>query len=227
MIAHAQHFATKVTERRRKLGMTFLDVNHNGGPSAPTVAKAEAGELDDPRPSTLSKFDAGLRWLPGSAAGAYWDGDDPKPREGAGRQTVLAPTSGTVALPLDQILGLMTAQGQLHDVIDRRQDESIPADEIRPIARALDHHISVVVGTFVTDMLERNHKSHNDATLPLLQYAFAELLAPPVSDDDPARSEKLYRRWLLGNIDPLDDTLVTDFRRRLRRRTKQREEGAT
>jgi hypothetical protein len=203
--------------------MTFLDVNRNGGPTAPTVAKAEAGDLDDPRPSTLSKFDAGLRWMPGSAAGTYWDGDEPEPAEGKRRQSaVLEPAAASVALPLDRVLALMTTQSKLNDLIDGSA-ESVARDLIRPIADELNGHLSAIVGVFATDLLERNRSQDSATIQPLLEYTFAELLANPVPDDDLDREEKLYRRWLLGNAEGIGPDLDLSFARRLRQRRAIRE----
>ena len=224
MVAHQQHFATKVLERRKKLGMTFLDLHRSGGPTAPTVAKAEAGTLADPRPSTLSKFDVGLRWIPGSAAGAYWDGDEPEPREEIAKRTVLKPSPGAIAVSLDQILALMGTQAQLNDLIDDGCEDVITLAEIRPIARELNQHVSAIVGRFVTDLLERNHSENGQTIQPLLEYALAELLSPAVGTEDPERNKKLYRRWLLGKTQDLDAGLEASFRRQLGRSSQPREE---
>lgn len=204
--------------------MTFIDVKRNGGPTAPTLAKAEAGELDDPRPSTLSKFDVGLRWHAGSAASTYWDGDEPRPRDhSSGGMAALEPTAGSVSLPLDQILALMRAQGQLNDVADQ-SGKTVALSQLRPLIQALNDGVSSIVGVFVTDMLERNH-SRSSALQPLLEYAFAELLSAPVSPEDPDRDEKSYRRWLLGNTDGISKKLQASFEDRLHRRAMQHEEG--
>jgi hypothetical protein len=221
--AHPQHFATKVSERRKRLGMTFLDVHRNGGPTAPTLAKAEAGALEDPRPSTLSKFDAGLRWISGSAASTYWDGNEPRPQEESRRRAVLEPAPGGVVLPLDRILALMTTQAELNDLISDRSEHTVQTGEIQPMVNGLNQHISAIVGLFVTDLLERNHTKDRGSIQPLLEYAFAELLSTPVSADDPERYEKLYRRWLVGKSDGIGSELETSFRRRFRRRNYPRE----
>jgi hypothetical protein len=223
--AHLEHFAATIADRRKQLGMTYLDVNRHGGPTAPTVAKAEAGALEDPRQSTLSKFDLALKWMPGSAAGTYWHGDDPKPREESRKRaerTVLEPAAATVALPLDRILDLMTTQAQLNDVMDAPA-EAVPSAAIRPIVQALNQHTSAIVGLFVTDLLERNYTRNRQPIQPLLEYAFAELLSAPVSADDANRDERLYRRWLLGDTDGIDPDRQESFRRRLRRRKYPRE----
>jgi hypothetical protein len=219
VIGHREHFATRVSERRRNLGLTLVGVNRNGGPTAPTLAKAEAGGLEDPRPSTLSKFDAGLRWLPGSAAGAYWEGDEPTPCDKTETSAVLEPADGTVALPLACILAIMTAQNELSGLIDDRTGQAVSAAEIRPLINLLNEHLSAVVGLFVTDLLERNYTERHRPMQPMLEFAFAELLSAPVSSDDPAKTEKLYRRWLLGCAEAQNAEFEASLRRRLRRRT--------
>lgn len=207
-----------VSQRRQSLGMTLMDVNRRGGPTAPTLIKAEAGGLEDPRPSTLSKFDVGLRWLPGSAASVYWGDDEPQPEEQAGKHAELATAANNVALPLERILAMMTIQTQLNDVVDGHSHEPISPGKLRPIVNALNEHLSAMAGLYVTDLLERNHTHGNQPMQPLLEYAFAELLSAPVSADDPEKLEKLYRRWLLGHLENIDTDLEASFRRRLRRR---------
>lgn len=224
MVAHAKHFAAKVSQRRRRLGMTFTDVNRNGGPTAPTVAKAEAGGLDDPRPSTLSKFDTGLRWQPGSAASTYWDGEEPRPCETPSPRSPLEPAGGNVSLPLERVLALMKTQGQLNDLVEQ-PGKSVSSERLKPLVEALNVEISSILGVFVTELLERNHSS-GTAMQPLLEYAFAELLAAPVSPKDPDRDEKLYRRWLLGNTHEMSVKQQRVFELRLRSRLQQAGEAS-
>jgi hypothetical protein len=197
--------------------MTVLDVNRNGGPTAPTVLKAEAGALEDPRPSTLSKFDAGLGWMSGSAASTYWDGNEPRPREDAPKRAFLEPAAGGVVLPLDRILAMMTTQAELNQLISNRSEQSVQVSEIQPMVDALNQHISAIVGLFVTDLLERNQTTDRQPIQPLLEYTFAELLSSPVSADDPEREEKLYRRWLLGKGNGISSELEASFQKRFRR----------
>lgn len=204
--------------------MTFVDVKRNGGPTAPTLAKAEAGELDDPRPSTLSKFDIGLRWQAGSAASTYWDGDEPQPCEDSPERVAsLELSSGYVSLQLDHVLALMKTQQQLNDLIDT-SGPAVALDQLQPLIKSLNSEVSSIIGVFVTDMLERNH-SQNSALQPLLKFAFAELLAAPISPDDPDTTEKLYRRWLLGNSHGIDAELQASFEDRLRRGGVSREDS--
>lgn len=222
MTAHVEHFAAEVSQRRRRLGMTVLDVNRNGGPTAPTVAKAEAGELGDPRPSTLSKFDAALRWQPGSAASIYWDGKEPRPREvPARRRVALEPGPGRVSLPLDRVLALMRTQAQLNDML-RAASKTVATVELEPLVANLNAEISDIVGLFVTDLLEHNYTDNSTTIQPLLEYAFAELLAAPISAEDPDREDKLYRRWLLGNTDGISSAEAAAFHRRLSQRNATR-----
>jgi hypothetical protein len=202
--------------------MTVLDVNRNGGPTAPTVLKAEAGALEDPRPSTLSKFDVGLAWTSGSAASTYWDGTEPRPQEDVHQRAVLAPAPGGVVLPLDRVLAMMTTQAELNQLISDRSEQSVQTCEIQPMVQALNHHISVIVGLFVTDLLERNPTTDGQPIQPLLEYTFAELLSAPVSADDPEREEKLYRRWLLGKGNGISSELEASFQKRYRRLNRPR-----
>jgi hypothetical protein len=218
MIAHPEHFANSVAQRRKGLGLTFVDVNVMGGPTAPTVAKAEAGELADPRPSTLSKFDVGLQWIAGSSARAYWEGEHPRPAERAAKMPVLNSGSGTIELPLGTVLQLMSAQKRLNDIADAATSPTIPVSELIGVVESLNSHLSTIVGHFVTDLLERNYSTVAQQSQPLIEFAFDELLSAPVSRSDPDRIEKLYRRWLLGKPSRISPDLEADFRHRLRRK---------
>lgn len=218
---HMQHFAAKVSERRRLLGLTLVDVHRSGGPTAPTLMKAEAGELDLPRPSTLSKFDTGLQWMPGSAARTYWDGQEPRPRERSRTTRPLEPGTDAVWLPLEHALQLLVAQSRLTELVDGAH-RPVAVSELEPLVDRLRDTISMIVGHFVTDLLERNRTEDRQTTQPLIEFAFAELLSEPVDDDDPERLEKLYRRWLLGKASELPDDTIASFRRRWRRQTRSR-----
>jgi hypothetical protein len=211
---HQRHFGVKVAERRRRLGLTLVDVNQNGGPTAPTLAKAEAGALDDPRPSTLSKFDTALQWTPGSAARAYWEGVEPNPRER--RHRPLERGAGSISLRIDQVLALMATQSKLDELVSQQAGGHINASLVAEAIATLRSPISDIVGQFVTDLLERNYQEKSETMQPVIGYAFAELLSPPVDRDDRQREEKLYRRWLLGKHTEVPSDLQAAFRRKWR-----------
>ncbi|MDI9979376.1 XRE family transcriptional regulator [Rhodococcus sp. IEGM 1307] len=207
-----QRFAAKVAERRKLLNLTIGGLKAAGGPTPPVVTQAERAELQNPRPSTLSKFDVGLQWSPGSAARVYWDGGEPTVREKV--KQPLATGGGAMTVSLQTVLRLMSAQQVLHDLSDKNQPIA-PAD-LRGARDDVDACVSTVAGAFITDLLERNYGEDGSTTHPLLEYAFTELLSPPVSDDDPNAEEKWYRRWLFGKTTDLDPTMIKRFHRRLR-----------
>ncbi|KAF0849192.1 helix-turn-helix domain-containing protein [Nocardia caishijiensis] len=210
-VGRAQYLGAKVHERRRQLNLTINDVKRAGGPTGPTVVKAEAGQLDEPRPSTLAKFDQALRWTAGSAARIFWDGEEPTPvREPA--LPVLDPGSAEVALPVEAMLQLLGTQRRLADYVDRLDAES---SELAAISLNLDEQISAIVGSFVTDLLERNHgRGELDGIHPLLEFAFGDLLGGK-GDGAGESEEQLYRRWLAGKRPHLPPDLVRRFQARL------------
>lgn len=221
--AHIELFALRILERRKELGLTIRDVNHHGGPTAPTVAKAEAGALQDPRPSTFAKFDAGLGWSPGTAAKIYWNGVDPQAGEGEsrGQPAALEPAAGLVCVPLQGVLDLVGSLSALNRLLERRlRDEVIDVKELQEAAAWLNDRVGGIVAQFVTALLERNY-SQRQRMQPLIECAFSELLTAPVSDEDPDREERLYRRWLLGKGYGVTAELSASFRRRLRSSSRQ------
>ncbi|MFD3705780.1 hypothetical protein ACFWUP_21790 [Nocardia sp. NPDC058658] len=204
---HDEFFARVVHDRRTTLGLTMLEVRERGGPAVPTQVEAERGALrTNVKPSTFAKFDAGLGWMPGSAVAAYREGHQPATIAQQPPSRTLEPGANAVAIELEQILGLLDAQRELHISLTSTLDRAIP----EAVGR-LDQAVSAIVGPFVTDILERNRDQH---THPLIEIAFAEALAAPVSTDAPESTERLYRRWLIGRADTLDEATRQQFERR-------------
>lgn len=209
---HPEHLGGKVRERRRHLNLTLDGVRAAGGPTGPTIVRTEAGELQDPRPSTLTKFDDALQWTPGSAARVFWDHGNPSPLS-AVRPNNLDPGVAAVPLPLQLVLDLLTTQRRLNDFTETRDSDS---DELRAICASLTTNVSGVVGMFVTDLLERNYVENGTPGVhPLLEYAFGDVLDGPVTDGDPSSEELLYRRWLMGKTTGLSPNTMRDFKIRL------------
>lgn len=75
--AYPELFGVAVAARRRQLELSIAALHAAGGPTKPVVMRAEHCEYSNPRPSTLTKFDTGLSWKPGTAAGLYWTGIHP------------------------------------------------------------------------------------------------------------------------------------------------------
>lgn len=205
---HPFWFATCVSSRRRQRNLTIVGLRDAGGPTKPVVLMAERGELTNPRPSTLRKFDTGLSWKPGSAANVYWEGAQPV---ALGRAPYKAGT-GSIAVGLDPLTSLLAAQRDIHAKVDGLEATTSGVDDLRAALRNLDVAVSAIAGSFVTETLERNHGQHNKT----IDSAIAALLERPVSDDDPEREEKLYRRWLYGNAIEIDQPTAKRFARRLK-----------
>lgn len=70
-------FGVAVAARRRQLELSIAALHAAGGPTKPVVMRAERCEYSNPRPSTLTKFDKGLKWKPGTAAELFWAGVHP------------------------------------------------------------------------------------------------------------------------------------------------------
>jgi hypothetical protein len=210
---HPEHFGNAVRERRQYLNLTLDGVKAAGGPTGPTVVRTEAGELEDPRPSTLAKFDDALQWQPGSAAKVFWDGAQPRARAAPSR--ALDPGVATVALPLEFVLDLMSTHRQLNDLADAASGHG----QLQAVRTSFNGQISALVGMFVTDLLERNAGHEDGLAHPLLEYAFGELLSGDVFDHDGEVSEeRLYRRWLMGKATTLSPAVTRKFRLRLAER---------
>ncbi|WP_280390167.1 hypothetical protein [Nocardia wallacei] len=106
------------------------------------------------------------------------------------------------------MLPLLEAQRSLH---------TAPISELPKAIEQLDEAISGIVGPFVTSILEANRGTQ---VHPLIEIAFGEALAAPVSPDDPDATEKQYRRWLIGRADGLDNATQQAFERRYRTRNQ-------
>lgn len=202
---HPEWFATCAGSRRKQRNLSIEALHSAGGPTKPVVVLAESGRLSNPRPSTLSKFDTGLNWKPGSAAEVFWEGGQPT---SIGR-TAYKSGKGSVSVGLDPLMELLAAQKNLHD---RIEDPSVPdSGALRDALGQLDKAVSAVAGVFVTEVLERNYGQDQKT----INSTIADLLEPPLESHDPEYDEKLYRRWLFGKDLQLDKTTVKRFRRRL------------
>ena len=210
---HAKFFGTKVRDRRQDLNLTHESLRKAGGPTGPTIVRAEAGRLTEPRPTTLAKFDAGLQWRQGSAARTYWEGVEPIPaRDSGGRR--LIPTEGVIPMTMTQALDLMNVHKQVNHLYETDPDAYT---DLEPIVRGINQHVSTVVGLFVTNILELNYDDVGGGVHPLLENAFGEVLSAEVDDHDPSRDDKRYRRWLMHQLDGVEAAEERKFRSRLRR----------
>jgi hypothetical protein len=210
----AKHFATVVQARRRQLNLTMAGLHANGGPTVPTLVRTEQGDLLSPRPDTLAKFDRGLKWEPGAAARAYWEGRPPHPVKSGSPFIVGEPT---MPLSVEKLLSLMAVQRELH-TLTQGQDP-VPVPTLQAVVDRLNTEVSSIVGLFVTDLLERNRGE--ESVHPSFGVVLENALSTPVDPSDPEAEEKLYRRWLMNWTDGIDDTSKERFALRYAR--KQRE----
>lgn len=210
-------FGRIVRERRLKLGLTQDDVFVAGGPSDTTQTRVERGGGPEPSVSTLNKFDAALRWEPGSAA-RTWRGGHPTP--------VPDPISVHGASPAAFALGPMEVPVSLEELTKLLDIHStlVTASEADPdnalLTRAVSEmkeFVSSLTGTWVTEILERNAHAANGIPV-MIEFAFSSHLAAPVDLSSPEAEERLYRRWLAGRTDNISDEQEADFTERLARR---------
>lgn len=204
---HPEWFATCVSTRRKQRNLSIDALHTAGGPTKPVVVLAENGKLTNPRPSTLAKFDAGLRWKPGSAAEVFWQGGSPI---ALGRSTY-KPGSGDVSLGIDRVSKLLAVQQKAHEQFGHSGEFESNVESRRDFLRQLDDAVSLVAGVWVTDVLERNYGQDPRA----ISSTITELLELPIEPDDPEYDEKLYRRWLFGKDVQPDPATIRRFRRRL------------
>ncbi|MFI1919343.1 hypothetical protein [Nocardia sp. NPDC020380] len=179
------------------------------GPSVSTQVEAEANRLrKNVHASTFERYDEVHGWLPGSALAAYRDGRPPIVINGDRRP--LEPGVTSLNISLDQLLPLLNAHHALRSATVTQW-----ADAVDGIGKA----IGALVAPFATDLLEQNRGQQPH---PLIELAFGEALAEPVSPDDPDREEKLYRRWLMGRGEELDEGTFKRFEDRFESRQGKR-----
>lgn len=204
---HPEWFATCVGTRRKQRNLSIDALRAAGGPTKPVVVLAEGGKLVNPRPSTLSKFDTGLKWKPGSAADVFWQGGLPTV---IGRSTYKS-GNGNAPLKVESVTKLLAAQKNAHEQFGHFGEFESDAKNRRDFLRQLDDAVSIVAGVWLTDVLERNYGQDQRA----INSTIVDLLELPIDPDDPEYDEKLYRRWLFGKNVQLDAAGIKRFRRRL------------
>ncbi|MGW5313097.1 helix-turn-helix domain-containing protein [Nocardia thailandica] len=211
-LARQKRFGRIIRQRRDELGLTQLQIGDLGGPSAPTIRKIEDGEAAIST-STLNKLDGPLRWHPGSAARTYAGGEPSSSAAltaGAPRASVV---SGPDAIPFDivDLTGLLAAAGRLDGLLRTRGDAD---PELSAAVGEVNGVVSRLSARYATTMLERNG-GPGRALHPLVEMAFAHLLAVPAEAGDPVDlDERRYRRWLAGRDDQVDQATTARFRAR-------------
>ncbi|WP_280404862.1 hypothetical protein [Nocardia brasiliensis] len=215
---HPEFFGEVVKARREYLSLTMAEVRLEGGPAQTTMVRTERGELDNPSKKIFAKFDQALRWVPGSAAAAYWSRQQPVPHEPARPAPPLQLPGSDVEVPLDQITALMGLQRDLNTADEAGR--GLSAEAVQDLATRLNQEVSLIVGRWATTMLERNRGQ--GGAHPGLEVLFSDALSSPVDPDDPNAEERLYRRWLAGGreVAGIGEALREKFE--LRFQTRQR-----
>ena len=200
----AEQLRAAVLARRDQLKFSRRQVSLNGGPSEPTLLKIERGQGDDLGAATFRKLDIGLQWEAGSAARAV-EGGTPT----AAARSAIAFAPGGLVVPVSAVAEVTKLVGELQDLADTTQDDSL---------RALSDRLSVAIrpiyGSYVTNVLETNRRSSPGGLAAILQL-LGPFLDEPIPTDVGDVSEWQYRRWLAGQTDGLTKAQEQRFQRRL------------
>jgi hypothetical protein len=200
----AERLRAAVLARRDQLKFSRRQVSLNGGPSEPTLLKIERGQGDDLGAATFRKLDIGLQWEAGSAARVAVGGT---PAAAARSDVALA--SGGLSVPVAAVAEVTKLVGELQDLADVREDESL-----RSISERLALAIRPIYGSYVTSVLEANRRSSPGGLAAILQL-LGPFLDEPIPTDAADVSEWKYRRWLAGQTDGLTKAQEQRFQRRL------------
>lgn len=94
-------FSEAVAQRRKRLNLTYQEIEAAGGPSSPTMLSIEQGRKRSIRESTFAKLDIALQWPAGTARREYADDT--------------ASSTPTFTRDRDRLADLQTAYRQLLD----------------------------------------------------------------------------------------------------------------
>ncbi|SEB29204.1 hypothetical protein SAMN04490239_0043 [Rhodococcus koreensis] len=214
-------FGAVVAARRSWLGLTRDQVHAAGGPADTTLARIEnpTSTTAPPRARTLRRLDEGLRWSPGSAARTLAGGEpDPLDVESTEDSELSAAPNplnfSKLEISVELVRGLLTTADAVYDVLTRRDlpEAWMPvaekaADELASIIRKLS-------AAYATEVLERAGGPGRVLT-PAVEMAYREHLSSSAQSADPEiAEEQLYRRWLAGKEQDLDEVTREAFVRR-------------
>lgn len=211
-------FGKVVAARRARLALTRFEVRDAGGPSDTTLGNIENDTLGRaPSPAVLRKLDQGLRWSRGSAADVL-AGGDPVPLESLSNRNsglrVPSTEPDAIVLPLDEVNNLLGLHRQLNAVHESCRGADPPLDELDHVIAGFNAFVSRVAGRYATAVLERSG-GPGKTLAPMAEMAFGPLLDKPTVDYDPVEhEEQLYRRWLAGRRDEIDEEMDARFRDR-------------
>ena len=189
--------ARAVFRRRRELGLTRLDLSQLGGPSDTTIARIEAPTVKTafPRPSTLRRLDAGLRWATGSAAGCLIlrepiplnSGDSAPRAHGYLREP------DTVELPTELIHQIITTL----DAINLNPSGSNTA--VKRLQDVADAMRWAYLTREVEDLRTAGSEIPDHLAIGIMSALMCTAGTEPARRD--GHADRLYLRWLVG----LDD----------------------
>lgn len=214
-------FGAVVAARRRWLGLTRDQVHAAGGPADTTLARIEnpTPTTAPPRARTLRRLDEGLRWSPGSAARTLAGGEpDPLDTESAENSEPSAPANplnfSKLEISVELVRGLLTTSDVVYDVLTR---QDLPASCMPAAEKAADELASIIrklSAAYATEVLERAGGPGRVLT-PAVEMAYREHLSSSVQSADPdVAEEQLYRRWLAGKEQDLDEITRDAFHQR-------------
>lgn len=192
-----------------------MEVTEKGGPSDTTQRRVEAGEPFSISQSTLRKYDQGLNWRDGAAAGLLSSSPSlatveaqTARRSEAQRQAehVLQETTDSLRRLLNPLMTVVERTSMIlqdpavsQDVRDQALESVIPA------VIALVDHLPLIVKEFPME-------SQIAVVTAVAQHARGEGSAPEVSRADAARIEEIHERHL-DVVERLDGIQLPSRRR--------------
>ena len=192
-----------VAARRRSLGLSYLEVQQQGGPSDTRTRAIENGTGPELRSSTLQKLDVALRWAPGSARSILSGGSPvPRPPVDSPVQPRASLVEGDFVVSNSEIAEMVASLRELDRQFQSANNAVIADPELHNAYVRHTSVVSTIVGHWVTSLLERNYRAGQD--LPaILELALGPYLDAEMVHDRSDADEQLYRRWLAGRDVPM------------------------
>ncbi|GGG01448.1 hypothetical protein GCM10007304_14290 [Rhodococcoides trifolii] len=139
------------------------------------------------------------------------DGGEAVVRSGTGH-TPFVPGPDEVLVSLPVISELIAASGDFEKLLADNPE----IDGLDTAVRRLHKALHPLYGQFVTGLFEENRRA-NGALSPVFA-VFSRLLDEPNDSENPAEyEERMYRRWLAGRSDGVDNQTIERFEKRLGR----------
>lgn len=185
-----------VAARREELGLSQIDVWHNGGPSNSTLTGIENGTAKSVSTSTMRKLDASLNWAPGSAR-VILLGEEPvaistnkltvgpvQPAEPQPGEEIWSGSAHPV--PGHHILNLMIANARLNSVTNAVERNEASASDLVHAAKGMGDAIAPIMEAFFggADQMMQFAQAVRDTALDLIKTG-EEQDQPGQRDDTP------------------------------------------